>query len=159
MKVLVCGSAGAEIVMKCLRELAPGTEAVLVSPASVSAGLAGLPDNVRLVRLKGSSFGAGPEEGLDALRGVRFDAAVIVSGGYGFPGFQNVVKAIAGLRFKQLVFYNQIGRRETIKIRMGSARVWEKLSISLLTGLFQVTRPVELLIERIYIQCAESLGL
>ena len=96
---------------------------------------------------------------MDALRGVRFDAAVIVSGGYGFPGFQNVLKAIAGLRFKQLVFYNQIGRRETIKIRMGSARVWEKLSISLLTGLFQVTRPVELLIERIYIQCAESLGL
>lgn len=159
MKVLVCASARAEVVMKCLRELHQTAEITVIAPASVAAGLTEVPKNARLFRLKGPSFGDGPGNELDILKDICFDAVVIVSGGFGFTGFQNVVKVIAGLRFRQMIFYNQIGRRETVRICVGAGRTWERLTVSTLIGLFKVTRPVELLIERTYIQCAELLGL
>lgn len=159
MKVLVCASARAEIVIKCLRELDSKAEITIIAPAPVASNLAWVPDKADLIRLSGDSFGACPEHELDALQGVRFDTAVIVSGGLGFTGFHNVAKSISGLRFRELVFYNKLGRKERVPVAIGAGRVLERTAVKFLMGLFKAVRPVELLIERIYIQCAELLVL
>lgn len=159
MKALVCASARAEIVMKCLRELTAKGEITIVAPAPVAAGLTEIPEKADLIRLSGSSFGAGPEEQLDALKGICFDTVFIVSGGLGFTNFYNVVNSIAGLKFRQIVFYNRNGRKEVIQLPVGVGRIWARSVTSLLMGFFKITRPIGLLAERIYIQCAELLGL
>jgi len=162
MKLLVCASARAEIVLKCLDEFVPGNEIITVAPTGVAARLA---DNikkyesVKMIRLSGSGFCRDSKEELQILQADRFDAAVIVSGGLEFSGFHNVLEAISALSFQQLIFYNSIGRKEIIPIRHGIGRALEQYGASLLFALFRLSRPVELLAERIYVKCAESLGL
>lgn len=160
MKVLICASARAEIVMSCLREQDPAAEITILAAAPVAASLMVPPEgNARLIRLNGGSFGEGPEREIDALKGIRFDTVFIVSGGLGFTGFQNVIQSISGLQFRQIVFYNKLGRRETICLPAGVGRVWERTTTRLLIGAFKITRPIGLLAERIYVRCAELLGL
>lgn len=160
MKVLVCASARPEIVMKCIEELSSSqAEITVAAPCNVAAGLNEFTAirRVSMVTLKEAGFSAGQD--LTSLQGISFDTAVIVSGGLGFAGFQNVVQAIVGLRFRQLTFYNQIGRKMTIQISAGFSRALERTAVLFMRTLFRIVRPVQLFAERIYIQCAESLGL
>lgn len=159
MKVLVCASARAEVVMNCISELSPQAEITVAAPRGVAEGLdefaASRP--MTMVRLKEASFAGGQE--LSSLKETSFDTAVVVSGGLGFTGFQNVIKSIAGLRFRQLLFYNQIGCKSTIQIPSGFCRTLERAGVFLLEKLFRAFRPMGLFVERMYIQCAELLGL
>lgn len=159
MKVLVCASARAEVVMNCISELPSQAEVTVAAPRGAAEGLDefAAPRPMTMVRLKEASFAGGQE--LSSLKETFFDTAVIVSGGLGFTGFQNVIKSIAGLRFRQLLFYNQAGRTSVIRIPAGSRRVLEQAGVFLLEKLFRFFRPAELLIERTYIRCAELLGL
>lgn len=161
MKVLICASARAEVVIKCVKEFSPQADITIVAPSTVFHGLRELSDlpQVSMLSLKAAGFGGDREQVWDSLKKIRFDAVIVVSGGLGFNGFHNVIRGIAGLRFTELVFYNQIGRKETIRVRTGGARSLERCAVSFLSALFQLIRPMELLIEGIYIQCAELLGL
>lgn len=159
MKVLVCASARAEVVMKCIEELSSSAEITVVAPRNIAAGLIEFTGarQIPTVPLKETSFVAGQE--MTSLKGTLFDTAIIVSGGLGFAGFHNVIKAIAGLRFRQLLFYNQIGRKEMIQVHTGFGCTLERYTVAFLKTFFDITRPIELFVERIYIQCAELLDL
>jgi len=162
MKLLVCASARAEIVLNCLREFVSGNEVILIAPSGVGARLIDSIreyDSTRMIRLSAPSFCRDSREELRILQNDRFDAAVIISGGLEFSGFHNVLEAISALTFHQLIFYNSIGHKEIVPIRHGVGRALERYGTSLLFALFQILRPIELLAERIYIRCAELLGL
>jgi len=162
MKLLVCASARAEVVLKCLRKFVPGNEIILIAPSGVGARLIDsirAYGSVRMIRLSSPSFCRDSREELRILQNDRFDAAVIVSGGLEFSGFHNVLEAISALSFHQLIFYNSIGRKEIVPIRRGAGRALERYGTLLLFSLFQILRPIGSLAERIYIRCAELLGL
>ena len=161
MKILICGSARTEIVRKCLNEYASEHEVVVALPTGVAAQLDRCEQygTVEYVYLDSSGFCRNDREKLLAFQNSPFDAAVIVSGKLDFTGFSNVLEAIADLPFRQLIFYNCNGHKEIVKIRHGLKYKWEQCVTSAWMRFFQIIHPMELFVERIYIQCAELLGL
>lgn len=161
METLICASARAEIVSNCIREFKSKGNITVIAPSPVYDGLAGLYDiqGVKLIRLGGYSFDNTSLAEIHFLKNTPFENAVVVSGGLGFVGFHNVIETIRGLQVRNLVFYNKIGHKETIELTLGARRVFERCVITLLMGILGIIRPVELLAERIYIRCAELLGL
>lgn len=161
MKILICASAGVEIVKKCIREFEKQGEVTVIAPSPGYVGLSEFFDSekVSVIELKGNSFNSVSTEGLKQVKDILFDEAVILSGGLGFVGFDNVIETIHCLRIKKCIFYNKTGHKEAVKVPAGAGRVLEKYGVALLLGFFGVIRPVELLMERIYIRCAELLDL
>lgn len=161
MKILICGSARAEVVRKCLEDFASEHEVTAALPAGIAPQFNRYEqcENVVCVPLDGSSFCGKDREKLLACQRGPFDAVVIVSGGLDFTGFSNVLEAIEDLTFQQLIFYNCKGHKEIVKIRRGMRSKWEPRMASVFMRLFQILHPMELLAERVYIQCAELLGL
>lgn len=146
---------------KCLEEFASEHEVTVALPSGIAARFDRYEqcENIVCVPLDGSSFCGNDGEKLLACRRGPFDAAVIVSGGLDFTGFTNVLEAIKDLTFQQLIFYNCVGHKEIVKIQRGMRYKWELRMTSVLMRLFRILHPMELLAERIYIQCAELLGL
>lgn len=162
MKLLICASARAEIVMKCLREFEQENDITIAAPSGVGRALKESEDigNAALLQLSSPSFCDESRVELRPLMNERFDAVVIVSGGLSFERFDNVIGAIAGLHVNDmLIFYNSVGHREIVQVSNGITRMVERHAIELLCGFWRMIRPVELFAERIYIQCAELLGL
>ncbi len=162
MKLLICAQAQAEIVLKCLREFQQGNDITVVVPSDVGRVLKESEDigSAELIRLKGKRFCDDSIAELEPLKNEQFDAAVMVSEGPAFVGFDKVIETIDGLRFNgTLIFYNSIGHREVIYVPNGVGRILERCAVRLLYGFCSMIRPIELFVERIYIQCAELLGL
>lgn len=161
METLICASARAEIVRNCIQEFKSKGEITVIAPSPVYDGLSGLYDNqgVKLIRLGGVSFDNTSMAEIHFLKNTPFENAVVVSGGFGFVGFHNVIETIRDLQVKNLIFYNKIGNQETVKLTFGVRRMFERCAITLMMGILGLIRPVELLAERIYIRCAELLGL
>lgn len=97
MKILICASARAEIVIKCIREFSVQGEVIVIAPSPVYDGLPEFDnaDRVRVIKFNGSSFNNISNDGMDSLSNISFDKAIIVSGGLGFIGFNNVIETIA----------------------------------------------------------------
>lgn len=160
-ETLICASARTEIVIKCIREFSLQGKVTVIAPSSVYTELAVFKndENVKIVRLSTDKFDNHVISEISMLRDDLYDDAVIVSGGLGFTGFHNVIEMIDRLQIKNLIFYNKIGHTEIVKVSNGFTRILEKSIIGFLLGILKRIRPIELLIERIYIRCAELLGL
>lgn len=161
MEILICASARAEIAAKCIQEFITQGNITVIAPSPIYAELSELyrDKNVKLVKLSAHSFQSTSISEIEFLKNTPFDNAIVVSGGLGFVGFHNVIEAINRLQIRNLIFYNKIGHKETIELTFGIRRVFERCAIILLLGILGLVRPIELLAERIYIQCAELLGL
>lgn len=161
METLICASSRAEIVRNCIQEFKSKGKITVIAPSPVYDGLSGLYDgqDVKLVKLSTGSFSETSISEIHFLKNTPFENAVVVSGGLGFVGFHNVIETIRGLQIKNLIFYNKTGHQETVKLAFGVRRVLERCVITLLMGILGFIRPVELFAERIYIRCAELLGL
>lgn len=158
---MICASARAEIVIKCIREYSSQGKVTVIAPAPVYAGLAAFQkdERVRLFALKAESFNENSIAEMQWIRAISYETAIVVSGGLGFIGFDNVIKTISGLKMKNLVFYNKMGHKELVKLPYGMQRVCERYTVPLLMCFFACIRPIELAFERIYIRCAELLDL
>lgn len=162
MKLLICASARAEIVMKCLKEFEQGNDITIVAPSGVGRVLKESEDigDAVLIPMATRSFSDEAKEELKLLLDKPFDAVIIVSGAMSFPGYDNVLNFIDGLDWNNtLIFYNSAGQKEVIHIPNRFGQRLERYAVGLLYGFWSIIRPAELFVERVYIQCAELLGL
>ena len=158
MRLLVCASARPEIIEKCLQEMTPENQVFAAVATGSAERISRFMGNSGVcIRLKGPSF---CQEDYTTLQEYGpFDVVVVVSGGSEFTGFSNVIAAISGLSFSHLVFYNSSGYKEIVPMQRKTSLILKQYGTVLLFRFFQVIRPIELLAERIMIQCAELLGL
>lgn len=161
METLICASARAEIVAKCIQEFTSRGNLTVIAPSPVCAQLDQIPvrHGIRMIKLTTNHFTNDSAIEIADLKRLTYSEAVIVSDGLGFIEFNNVIETILPLKINNLIFYNRIGHQETVKLSFGVRRVFERYAITLLMGIFGLIRPIELLLERTYIRCAELLGL
>lgn len=161
MEILICASARAEIAAKCIQEFASRGNLTVIAPPPAYAQLAQIPAcrGIRMIKLTTNRFTNDSAIEDADLKSLTYSGAVIVSDGLGFIEFNDVIETILPLKINRLIFYNRIGHQETVKLSFGARRVFERCAVALLMGIFGLIRPIELLLERTYIRCAELLGL